>query len=103
MPYVEYILNKDYIANYLCINKDNPSNCCEGKCYLEKQIMKSLEPGESAENNSNKKTQNKEVNEFLYTLISIPEAFEANLTPFIDLQTSISSRPVPTIFIPPRF
>lgn len=102
MPYVEYILNKDYIANYLCINKDNPSNCCEGKCYLEKQIMKSLEPVESAENNTNKKAQNKEVNEFINTLLSIPEVFEANLTPFIDLKISISSRSVTAIFIPPR-
>ncbi len=39
-PYVEYILNQDYIAEFLCINKDKPELECHGKCHLVKEINK---------------------------------------------------------------
>lgn len=42
-PYVEYILNQDYIAEFLCINKDKPKLQCNGKCHLVKQIEKQQE------------------------------------------------------------
>lgn len=34
----EYYLNKDYIAQNLCENKDKPQKHCEGKCHLQKQL-----------------------------------------------------------------
>lgn len=33
-----YQWNKNFIANYLCINKGKPELKCNGKCYLKKQI-----------------------------------------------------------------
>ncbi|QHT67698.1 hypothetical protein GXP67_14195 [Rhodocytophaga rosea] len=33
-----YELNKDIIARVLCINKAEPENTCQGKCYLAKQL-----------------------------------------------------------------
>ena len=39
-PYIEYVLNQDYIAEFLCINKDKPELQCNGKCHLVKQIEK---------------------------------------------------------------
>ncbi|WP_203256028.1 hypothetical protein [Hyunsoonleella ulvae] len=42
-PYVEYIINQDYIAEFLCINKDKPEIQCNGKCHLVKQIEKQKE------------------------------------------------------------
>lgn len=42
-PYVEYVLNQDYIAEFLCINKDKPKLQCHGKCHLVKQIEKQQE------------------------------------------------------------
>ncbi|WP_298238620.1 hypothetical protein [uncultured Algibacter sp.] len=42
-PYVEYVLNQDYIAEFLCINKDKPELQCNGKCHLVKQIKKQQE------------------------------------------------------------
>lgn len=42
-PYVEYILNQDYIAEVLCINKGKPELQCNGKCHLVKQIEKQQE------------------------------------------------------------
>ncbi len=37
-PVIEYLINYDYIANELCVNKDKPLLGCNGKCYLEKQV-----------------------------------------------------------------
>ena len=42
-PYVEYILNQDYIAEFLCINKNKPQLQCNGKCHLVKEIEKQQE------------------------------------------------------------
>ena len=42
-PYVEYFINQDYIAEFLCINKDKPELQCNGKCHLAKQIEKQQE------------------------------------------------------------
>ena len=42
-PYVEYVLNQDYIAEFLCINKDKRELQCNGKCHLVKQIEKQQE------------------------------------------------------------
>lgn len=39
-PYVEYILNQDYIIEFLCINNDNPKLQCNGKCHLAKELKK---------------------------------------------------------------
>lgn len=39
-PFIEYGLNKDYIAEFLCINKDKPELSCGGKCHLMKQLEK---------------------------------------------------------------
>ncbi len=35
---INYQINKEYIAKNLCIKKDEPENCCEGKCHLNKQL-----------------------------------------------------------------
>ena len=39
-PFVEYAINKDYIAKALCINQDKPELKCGGKCHLMKQLEK---------------------------------------------------------------
>ncbi|MGB3145362.1 MAG: hypothetical protein WBB24_14770 [Maribacter sp.] len=39
MPIVEFVINKDYIVEFLCINKDKPMLNCDGKCYLAKMIQ----------------------------------------------------------------
>jgi len=39
--YINYILNKNYYAEVLCENKDNPKKPhCNGKCHLKKQLEK---------------------------------------------------------------
>lgn len=40
-PYLEYELRKDYILEFLCVNKDKPITRCLGSCFLEKRIAES--------------------------------------------------------------
>ncbi len=39
-PYIEYELNKGYISEFLCINKEKTESItvCYGKCYLTKKL-----------------------------------------------------------------
>jgi len=38
MPFIEYEINKKYIAEVLCENKAKPEMKCNGKCHLKKQL-----------------------------------------------------------------
>jgi len=40
---VYYHINKEYISNQLCINKNKPALHCNGRCYLSKQLKKAEE------------------------------------------------------------
>lgn len=40
----EFRVNRDYIAQVLCINKDKPQLHCNGKCHLKKQLEKDNQP-----------------------------------------------------------
>lgn len=42
-PFVEYAINQDYIAEFLCINKEKPEMQCNGKCHLYKELEKQQE------------------------------------------------------------
>ncbi len=46
MPLANYLINQDYIAEFLCINKDKPELECNGKCYLAEQLKKASEEKE---------------------------------------------------------
>ncbi|WP_420570756.1 hypothetical protein [Kordia sp.] len=46
MPLANYLINQDYIAEFLCINKDKPELECNGKCYLAKQLKETSEEKE---------------------------------------------------------
>ncbi|MDN5200357.1 hypothetical protein QQ008_03270 [Fulvivirgaceae bacterium BMA10] len=40
-PLIEYYANQDYIAEFLCINKDEPITVCNGQCYLANKLKDS--------------------------------------------------------------
>ncbi len=42
-PFVEYVINYDYISKILCINKDKPELSCNGKCQLMKKLKEQQE------------------------------------------------------------
>lgn len=36
--FIDYLLNKQYIATVLCENKSVPQKHCNGKCHLKKEL-----------------------------------------------------------------
>ncbi|MEM6522273.1 MAG: hypothetical protein AAGF85_10605 [Bacteroidota bacterium] len=42
-PLIDFELNKGYIQDFLCINRDKPVTVCGGKCYLTKQLKKAID------------------------------------------------------------
>jgi hypothetical protein len=44
---VNFELNRAYITKNLCVKKEDPNNCCKGKCYLKKQIEQEEKKEES--------------------------------------------------------
>ena len=49
LPYLDYAINKDFIAENLCENKAKPELKCEGKCHLQKEIEKVVEKENSSD------------------------------------------------------
>ena len=37
---IDFKINQDFIAEVLCIKKDEPKSTCNGKCYLSEQLKK---------------------------------------------------------------
>ncbi|MDH5381498.1 MAG: hypothetical protein OEW75_11630 [Cyclobacteriaceae bacterium] len=66
-PYVEYLINYDYIVNVLCINKDKPELKCNGSCHLNTEIKKSME---QQQDNPLQSTPNNQVSKLNVFLIS---------------------------------
>jgi len=43
---VNFKINQDFIAEVLCINKDEPITVCNGTCYLSQELKKAYESEE---------------------------------------------------------
>lgn len=41
--YMDFCLNRNYIAQNLCENRNNPDSHCAGSCYLKKELKKDSE------------------------------------------------------------
>jgi hypothetical protein len=61
-----YVLNKNYIATKLCINKDKPIMHCNGKCFLAKQ--------QQQEEQRNDKSADTRKEKFEIQFFSLPSA-----------------------------
>jgi hypothetical protein len=101
-PYLEYLLFKDYISKNLCINKDIPDNCCHGKCYLDEQLKKAIEPIDTDRNSNTKIFRDKKVEDHLLarTTLSKP-AVERILYNSFYSERIIDSFLTPA-FVPPK-
>lgn len=83
LPFVEYALFKKHIAEQLCVKKDIKGNCCQGKCFLEKQIKQATDTDTSANShneNQLKKISKTEIIEFIRA-----SAFHISLSPVFKL------------------
>lgn len=105
IPYIQYAIFKEYIAENLCVNKDKPASCCEGKCFREKQV-KVVNEADQEDNTSDKSlpvpSQNKEIKEFLFAKIIIPEPTVITILSPVFTDIIFFSRHTSTPFIPPR-
>jgi hypothetical protein len=97
----EYQVNKNYIAEFLCVNKSKPQLHCEGKCHLSKE----LKAAEAHEKNNPSPV--KEKMEVLYFCQAAPAFFfpflTVSLTKFPNISSPDVTRRVFGIFHPPRF
>lgn len=102
IPVIDYLVNKDYIAKNLCINKDKPKSCCKGKCHMVKQLLKTNQNPENDTKNTNKRTQLKELNEFVLSNtndITIEKISIEYLDNYTSDYCQLASY---TIFVPPK-
>jgi hypothetical protein len=84
LPYIEYNLFKNYIAENLCVKKNEANNCCQGKCFLEKQIGLLNEADEqSANSTEEKQVNNNGIDDFVVKKTILQEP-----VPFIEIQLS---------------
>nr|WP_300568102.1 hypothetical protein [Flavobacterium sp.] len=58
-PVFEYVVNYDYIANVLCVNKAKPEMKCNGKCHLMKELAKASDA--ETPSSQDKKTLHQEI------------------------------------------
>ena len=105
IPYIQYAIFKEYIAENLCVNKDKPQSCCEGKCFRDKQV-KVVSEAEQEESTTGKTiptpSQNKEIKEFLFDKVVIPEPTAKTISLPLFTQIIFCSKYISTPFIPPQ-
>jgi len=105
IPYIEYGLFRGYIAKNLCIKKEIKGNCCQGKCFLKKQIKLADENENTNGNNTNtnnKKAQTFEINEFVVFDIAKINNDEITKLLFFRSETFIIPKFASDIFVPPK-
>ena len=65
-----YQVNRNFIAQNFCVNKDKPKLNCNGQCYLAKQLKKQEE--KETKSNSEKLEKLPEINSSLNQLLIDP-------------------------------
>jgi hypothetical protein len=99
---LEYNLNKDYIAQKLCINKARPKLNCHGKCQMMKRLAEEEKQNSSNTTSHASKIQ---IQEVLYhneiTQPEIPLLSFSSSTYNEEFPIFICNPPVFSIFHPP--
>lgn len=65
LPYIQYSLFKNYIAEKLCVRRTEANSCCQGKCFLEKQVSLASEADEDSANPAEKKQVNPQTDDYI--------------------------------------
>lgn len=98
---IDFKINRDFIAKFLCIERDEPVNTCEGQCYLSSQLNKAEE-----EREKQAPAQSKERLEIVYyysAFLHFKPADSSSEMPGADLETDHYSYTfVSDIFHPPK-
>jgi hypothetical protein len=102
-PFIDYMINKEYIAKHLCIKKNVPENSCHGECYLHKQLQKSQDEYPTDKNSNKEKIQNNKVDDHLIAKeINVPHGeIKIRLIYLFKIQLFISHPN--EVFVPPNY
>jgi hypothetical protein len=91
-----YYMNKKAIAEKLCVNRNNPSVHCNGKCFLSQQLNKAEE-----QEKKQSETLVKEKGEMFSQIVSVNDAQlvlpfvnQSLLTPYSFSYSSVHSLPL---------
>ncbi|WP_439880123.1 hypothetical protein ACSX1A_13240 [Pontibacter sp. MBLB2868] len=98
---LDYQLNKEYIIEFLCINRDKPQLKCEGKCHLSKKLKAQA----AAEKRNEKQSQKQEVQLILFcqALFAVPSIIpETEDLHFAGYLPGYLAEGHQTIFHPPK-
>ena len=49
-PFIEFELNKEYIIETLCVERNKEVNTCQGQCHLKEKVKKSSDQDENQKN-----------------------------------------------------
>lgn len=99
---VSFAINQDYIAKNLCVNKDVPESCCQGKCHLEKELIADEKKEERKETPSYTRILTEDLyNKLIQTKYDFNTPFSIidHLTP---LETHHSYKHLKAVFHPPN-
>lgn len=56
IPWMEYLLNQEYIAANLCVNAEKADMECQGSCYLKSNLESEFDPSQDSKTNQVKLT-----------------------------------------------
>lgn len=102
-----WLANRDYIAAELCVKRDEPGNCCKGKCYLNDKLANAPDQNGATDQKAPATPSIKKAVEFLAPLPEQPaichlDGTDVVTTPRIPVGQSIYSTALPVrIFHPP--
>ena len=102
IPVIDYLLHKDYIAKNLCVNRNKPKSCCKGKCYMVKQLKKTSTNTESKSENTEKRIQLRQTDEFLANRTWQPILQKYDIIYLIFNLLNFQLLAVKAIFVPPE-
>ena len=101
--HLDFELRRDYIAEVLCINRDEPSTVCGGKCYLNFKLDQAAEQQDNQSTTNNRQLQifffSQEVATLEFEII--PDIIY--LTRYSQENSGVTSSFIGDIFRPPQF
>jgi hypothetical protein len=101
VPFIDYVVRKDFIIENLCINRSKKEMKCNGKCHLKEEIRK--EASRAPENNVPLPTQEDRVEGFDYLLGQMlrnrPQQFLVIVKTYYLMDYTFQF--IPSIFHPP--
>ena len=99
---VDYQANKEFIMEFLCINRDKPELECEGKCQLTKKLKEQQETDKQANERGQK--QEVQVNLYCQSLFSLPALTQPTIVSYTSAYScNYSSDVHQSIYHPPQF